>query len=137
MEAADNGQIEICIGASSYANADTSGLAKSTEACFEIEIIDEDTMPPLFCSAAELQANNFEARDHLSSYGTIDATIMERASTIPIKCYPELEIIEIFATDVAVGFELPMDDIRTAVDGDLGRDGITILDYNIVSQTPL
>lgn len=62
---------------------------------------------------------------------------MERDSTIPIKCYPELEIIEISATDVAVGFELPMDDIRTAVDGDLGRDGITILDYNIVSQTPL
>ena len=57
--------------------------------------------------------------------------------TIPIKCYPELEIIEISATDVAVGFELPMDDIRTAVDGDLGRGGNTILDYKIVSQTPL
>ena len=55
----------------------------------------------------------------------------------PLKCYPELEIIEILATDVAVGYELPMDDIRTAVDGDLGRDGNTILEYNIVSQTPL
>ena len=62
------------------------------------------------------------------------ATIFD---AIPIKCYPELEIIEISAADVAVGFELPMDDIRTAVDGDLGRDGNTILDYNIVSQTPL
>ena len=69
-----------------------------------------------------------------------DRTIVVYATifdAIPIKCYPELEIIEISATDVAVGFELPMDDIRTAVDGDLGRDGNTILDYNIVSQTPL
>ena len=63
MQAADNGQIEICVGASSYANQDTSGLAKATEACFKIEIMDEDTMPPLFCTAAELQANNFEERD--------------------------------------------------------------------------
>ena len=63
MSAADNGQIEICVGASSYANEDTSGLAKASEACFTIEIMDEDTMPPLFCSAAELQANNFESRD--------------------------------------------------------------------------
>ena len=67
-------------------------------------------------------------------FKTIIVTIFD---TIPIKCYPELEIIEISATDVAVGFELPMDDIRTAVDGDLGRDGNTILDYKIVSQTPL
>ena len=63
MQAADNGQIEICVGASSFANQDTSGLAKSTEACFKIEIMDEDTMPPLFCSAAELQVNNFEERE--------------------------------------------------------------------------
>ena len=66
MQAADNGQIEICVGASSYANAATSGLAKSSEACFTIEIMDEDTMPPLFCTAAELQANNFESRDQNS-----------------------------------------------------------------------
>ena len=72
MQAADNGQIEICIGASSYANADTSGLAKSSEACFTIEIMDEDTMPPLFCSAAELQANNFESRDPNISYDQFD-----------------------------------------------------------------
>ena len=63
MQAADNGQIEICVGASSYANSGSSGLAKSSEACFTIEIMDEDTMPPLFCTAAELQANNFESRD--------------------------------------------------------------------------
>ena len=66
-----------------------------------------------------------------------ETTIVTIFDTIPIKCYPELEIIEISVTDVAIGFELPMDDIRTAVDGDLGRGGNTILDYKIVSQTPL
>ena len=49
LDRTSKGIIEICIRASSYIISPASSK-QSASSCFNLEIIDQDTMPPLFCS---------------------------------------------------------------------------------------